>query len=446
MEGQFLNKVKVFIDKGSLIDASMPVLVALSGGADSVALLRVLLELGYDCRSAHCNFHLRGDESNRDERFVTELCQKLGVPLDVKHFDVPAYMKEHGVSMEMACRELRYEWFEELRQAHGCSCIAVAHHNDDNIETFFLNALRGTGIAGLAGMRPRNGVVVRPLLCTSRAEILEWLGEIGQDFVTDSTNLENEAKRNRLRNIVLPAMYQEFDGAKDALLTTIENMRQCNELYRESVGVMRNIVSDREGDSLVIDLEILNSFDNREMLLYEILKPLGFNVEQCRDMQISAVGRHFTSSSHKATINRKTIDVLPLQLREDKVYVIDLEEDKVVEPISLKISHVDGTSFSPAMIDGKRSVAFNSDILQCSEVLLRHWREGDRFRPFGMHGSKLVSDLFTDLKLSEKEKNETWLLEADGEIVWVLGYRSSQSFKVPSDSTNYLLIILADKL
>lgn len=439
MEEQFQNRVKSFIERDCLIDASMPVLVALSGGADSVSLLRVLHELNYNCRAAHCNFHLRGEESNRDEMFVTELCKKLGVHLDVKHFDVPAYMSEHGVSMEMACRELRYEWFEELRQEHGCSCIAVAHHNDDNIETFFLNLMRGTGIAGLAGMKPLNGAVVRPLLCVSRAEILDWLAELGQDYVTDSTNLENDAKRNRLRNIVLPALYSEFEGAKTAFLTTIENMRHCNELYRESVGVMRNIVSDREDDSLVIDLEILNSFDNREMLLYEILKPLGFNHGQCDDMLYSAVGRHFVSTTHKATINRETIEVFPQQNRDENVYIVNLESD-VEGPITLRVNHVENEPFSPAMVDGKRSVAFSCDIMQCSEVLLRHWREGDRFKPFGMNGSKLVSDLFTDLKLSEKEKNETWLLEADGEIVWVLGYRAAQAYKVSKNATNYLII------
>ena len=252
MEERFLNKVKAFIDSDCGIDASVPVLVALSGGADSVALLRVLLELGYDCRAAHCNFHLRGDESNRDECFVTELCQLLGVKFDVKHFDVPYYMKEHGVSLEMACRELRYEWFEQLRLEHGCQCIAVAHHSDDNIETFFLNALRGTGIAGLTGMKPRNANVVRPLLCVSRNEILEWLESLHQDFVTDSTNLENDARRNRLRNVVLPTIYSEFEGSKDSLLKTIENMTRCNDLYNESVGVMRNIVSEREGNTLTI--------------------------------------------------------------------------------------------------------------------------------------------------------------------------------------------------
>ena len=442
MEEEFLNKVRDFIVAGRLIDASQPVLVALSGGADSVALLRALLELGYDCRAAHCNFHLRGEESNRDEKFVSELCHRLNVVLEVKHFDVKAFMQEYGVSMEMACRELRYGWFEELLAEHGCQSIAVAHHNDDNIETFFLNALRGTGIAGLTGMKPINGNVVRPLLCVSRSEIITWLNTLHQDFVTDSTNLENAARRNRLRNVVLPTLYGEFDGAKSALITTIENMRQCNELYREALGVMRNIVSDRDGDTLTIDIEILNSFDNREMLLYEILKPMGFNYEQCRDVLTSAVGRHFTSSSHQATINRATIDVSPLQPHDENVYVVNLESDKILEPIALEISNVENRLFSPNMVDGKCSVAFSSGVLQCSEVLLRHWRQGDRFKPFGMKGSKLISDLFTDLKLSEKAKNETWLLEADGEIIWVVGYRASQAFKVAKDSTAYLVISL----
>jgi len=436
----FVDKVKSFIQEGNLIDGDLKVVVALSGGADSVALLRVLLELGYDCRAAHCNFHLRGDESNRDEQFVTTLCRNLNVSLDVKHFDVPSYMSEHGVSLEMACRYLRYEWFEELRQEHGCDCIAVAHHNDDNIETFFLNALRGTGIAGLTGMKLRNGNVVRPLLCVSRLDILDWLESLGQDFVTDSTNLENDARRNRLRNVVLPALYSEFEDSKDALLKTIDNMTRCNELYRESVGVMRNIVSDDNGSSIVIDTEILESFENREMLLYEILKPLGFNYEQCGDMLTSAVGRHFFSSTHNAAINRATIDVFPRQLRDESVYLVNLEDDRVVEPIALGIIHVEDKPFSHDIVDGRCTVAFNINIMQSSEVLIRHWRDGDRFKPFGMNGSKLISDLFTDLKLSEKEKNETWLLEADGKILWVIGYRASQSFKVPKDATSYIVM------
>lgn len=436
----FVDKINNFIQERCLIDQAKPVLVALSGGADSVALLRMLMELGYDCHAAHCNFHLRGEESDRDEHFVSTLCLRLQVPLEVKHFDVPAFMQERGISMEMACRELRYGWFGELMNKQGCSCIAVAHHIDDNIETFFLNALRGTGIAGLAGMKPRNGNVVRPLLCVSRAEILAWLNELGQDFVTDSTNLENEALRNRLRNVVLPAMYGEFPSARTALVKTIENITRCNDLYRESVAVMRNIVSDTEGDNMTIDMEILSSFDNRQMLLYELLKPLGFNAEQCALMLTSAVGRHFTSASHKAMINRATIDVEPLLECDDKVYVLDLSQSYLESPVKIVVNHVKGSPFSPAMVNGKDRVAFSNELLECSQVVLRHWHDGDRFKPFGMHGSKLVSDLFTDLKLSENEKREAWLLEADGHILWVLGYRASWLYAVKNDASNYLLL------
>lgn len=438
----FVERVKAYIESQSLIDRELPVLVALSGGADSVALLRVLLQLGYDCRAAHCNFHLRGEESDRDERFAVALCDKLNVSLEVKHFDVAAYMNQNGVSLEMACRELRYEWFRQIMDEQNCGCIAVAHHSDDNIETFFLNALRGTGIAGLTGMKPLNGEVVRPLLCVSRADILAWLSELRQDFVTDSTNLENDAKRNRLRNIVLPALYEAFPGAEQSLLTTIGNMRQCNALYQEGVGVLRNIVSDRSGDSLTIDLDVLNSFDNREMLVYEILKPYGFNFEQCCDMLTSAVGRHFTSPSHTVVINRTAIEVSPHKFRDESVHVVDLENALIECPVRLEIKHESDLPFVPDMVDGKKSVAFSPEILQCSQVLLRHWREGDRFKPFGMRGSKLVSDLFTDLKLNETEKNAVWLMEADGEIVWVLGFRASQAYAVPKHSKEYILITM----
>ena len=180
MKESFFNKVKAFIDSDCSIDASSPVLVALSGGADSVALLRVLLELGYDCRAAHCNFHLRGDESDRDEQFVKNLCQQNDVQLHLIHFDTAEYASLHQVSIEMAARELRYRYFNQLRQDVGAETVCVAHHRDDAVETFLMNLLRGAGIHGLTGIRPRNGHIVRPLLCISRQDILQYLDSIGQ--------------------------------------------------------------------------------------------------------------------------------------------------------------------------------------------------------------------------------------------------------------------------
>ena len=199
--GELLNRIKADNNDQLHTISHAPVLVALSGGADSVALLRILLDLGCQCHAAHCNFNLRGIESKRDEQFVRDLCEKLHVRLEVKSFDVPTYQQEHGGSVEMACRDLRYAWFEEERLAHGCPFIAVAHQADDQIETFYLNLMRGTGLRGLTGMKRLNGNVWRPLLGVSRNDLLDYLASIGQDFVTDSTNAQNDFRRNRLRNI-----------------------------------------------------------------------------------------------------------------------------------------------------------------------------------------------------------------------------------------------------
>ena len=224
MISEFAKRISAFISAHGLFTPDDRVLVTLSGGADSVALLHVLLELGYDCVAAHCNFHLRGEESMRDERFVRALCDKLGVQATFVDFDVDSYVSERKVSVEMACRELRYRWFEQMRRQFGCRVIAVAHHADDSAETFFLNLMRGTGLAGLAGIKPRNGVIVRPMLCVGRQDVEAYLAQLQQDYVTDSTNLESEYRRNKIRNIVLPALRKCFPGSDAALSATMANL------------------------------------------------------------------------------------------------------------------------------------------------------------------------------------------------------------------------------
>ena len=192
-------KIEKYIEKHQLMEKESPVLVALSGGADSVALLLVLHNLGYKCQAIHCNFHLRGEESNRDEEFVTSLCKRLGIALDIVHFDTTEYAKSHGISIEMAARELRYDAFEKQRKLIGAQAIAVAHHRDDSAETLLLNLVRGTGIRGLRGIQPKNGYIIRPLLCVGREDIIDYLKWRGQDFVTDSTNLTSDYTRNKIR-------------------------------------------------------------------------------------------------------------------------------------------------------------------------------------------------------------------------------------------------------
>ena len=247
------RKVRQFIEHQELLQKGDRILVALSGGADSVALLRVLLQLGYTCEAAHCNFHLRGEESNRDETFVRNLCQQLNIQLHVQHFDTTSYAKANGISIEMAARNLRYNWFEELRQETGCQWIAVAHHQDDSIETFLLNLIRGTGIKGLRGIQPKNGYVVRPLLCVNREEILDYLQHLGQPFVNDSTNQQHDYTRNKIRLDLLPLLETINPSIRESLLQTANHLNEVHLIYNKSVAACIAQVKDQQG----IDIEKL---------------------------------------------------------------------------------------------------------------------------------------------------------------------------------------------
>ena len=422
--------------KNHAIDHS-PVLVALSGGADSVALLRVLLELGCDCRAAHCNFHLREEESYRDEQFVRQLCNKLGVPLTVKEFDVAAWQHEHGGSVEMACRDLRYPWFEQERQRQQCAFIAVAHHADDQVETFFLNLLRGTGIKGLTGMERLNHRIWRPLLGVSRADILDYLASIGQDYVTDSTTAQNHSRRNRLRNIVLPCIHAGFPQGNDRILDTMRNLSSDSRL-------LTALVTDIIPDERHIDAPTLLTHPEAATLLYHRIRHMGFNRQQCQQAVDAArhghSGRQFISDRWRLVINRKTIDVEALDSTPDIEIPVDLTRD-ILSPIHITVSHAN-PPFTPQMCDGRHSAAFSTRLLDCQHIALRHWRRGDRFKPFGLNGSKLVSDLFADLKLDHAAKRNVWLLEADGDILWILGYRTSSLYTIQTDARDYLLLHL----
>lgn len=414
-----------------------PVLVALSGGADSVALLRALLELGCDCRAAHCNFHLRDEESMRDEQFVRALCQRLNVPLTVKDFDVAAYRLEHGVSVEMACRELRYRWFDHELKRQGCRFIAVAHHADDQVETFFLNLLRGTGIKGLAGMQHLNGHIWRPLLDVSRHDILDYLESIGQDYVTDSTNAQNDYRRNRLRNIMLPFIDKEFPESRERILYTMGNLSQDYELLSFLVG-------DCIHDPHHINIEQICSHPCGPTLLYHRIRHYGFNREQCNQAIEAArqghTGRVFTAGDKILVVNREELALDSIPTANDEPIPFDAETG-INSPVHIDV-HRGTMPFTPQMCSGSRQVAFNTQLLDCKRITLRHWRRGDRFQPFGMKGSKLVSDLFNDLKLDYIHKQTSWLLEADGKIIWVVGHRSTAHFPVEIGSQDYLIMNL----
>lgn len=282
-----IKKIAQFIDQEKLFTREDKILVTLSGGADSVALLRLLLAMGYICEAAHCNFHLRGDESVRDEMFVRELCLQLEVPLHVQHFQTTEEAEKRHISIEMAARELRYAWFEQLRLQQGANVIAVAHHKDDSVETLLLNLIRGTGINGLLGIRPKNGNIVRPLLCLDRKEITEYLQEIGQSYVTDSTNLQDEYTRNKIRLNLLPLMQEINPSIKESLLRTAEHLNDAALLYKKGIEEGKQKVQTEQG----ILISVLLQESAPETLLFEILSPLGFNSAQIKDIFTSLNGQ-----------------------------------------------------------------------------------------------------------------------------------------------------------
>ena len=432
---EFLNSILTGEESRTIIRER--ILVALSGGPDSVALLRGLLATGkYECYVAHCNLHLRGEESMRDERFVRDLCQRLDVPLSVKDFDVAAWQQEHGGSVEMACRELRYDWFEKERERLRCSRIAVAHHADDQVETFFLNLMRGTGLKGMAGMRRMNGYIWRPMLNVTRVQVLEYLDSIGQGYVTDSTNSQNDYRRNRLRNIVLPFIEQEYPNARARILKAMQNLSNDS-------GLLQWLVDDLSLDRSSMDIEDFIDHPYPATLLYHRIHELGFNRTQCQQAIEAAkkgnYGRQFAAGNYLLVVNRKTLSVI--EQYEDP-YDDEIPFDVTVgtnSPIQID-SYRGSTPFSPRMCCSGLRVAFNTQLLDCKRIVLRHWRKGDRVRPFGRKGTKLVSNLFNDMKMDYLDKKRAWILEADGEIIWVVGLRSCALYPVHIGSEDYFIL------
>lgn len=448
MSKLFEATIQDYITRHGLFTGVRRLGVGLSGGADSVCLFRVLHNLGINFAAVHCNFGLRGAESESDQRFVEDLCRRYDIQLLIKRFSgLKSEAAQRGVSIEMICREKRLNMFDELQQRGECDTFALAHHLDDNIETFFLNSLRGTGVSGLAAMQPKSEMgIVRPLLCVTKQQILSYLSEIGQEYVVDSTNQKCDFRRNKLRNIVLPSLYEQFPDARTTLQATIEHAADARQLLGELMQTTREMVCRQNGDLTTVDIHSLKQYSNHRLVLYELLKVYGFNRTQSDSLHDAAiddfVGRMVESPTHVAVVDREVIEVMPKNVIkvDDSEYELHLSAECVVNtPVFLRVSH-SPIPFDKSICDGKWVVAFNSSFLACRRIVLRHWCKGDRMEPFGMNGSKLLSDIFVDSKMGYFDKRAVWLLEADGRIVWVLGVRASRHFAVTPKSTNYLVL------
>lgn len=445
------QKVQQYIVREKLFAEGERLLVALSGGADSVALLRVLLSLGYTCEAAHCNFHLRGEESCRDERFVRTLCEDLGVPFHVVHFDTTAYAGEHRVSIEMAARELRYRYFKDLAVQMGIRFVAVAHHRNDSVETFLLNLIRGTGINGLRGIRPKNEYIVRPLLSVSRKEILDYLAEIEQDYVTDSTNLQDEYTRNKIRLNVLPLMESINPSVQAGIIATSERLSEIAKVYNLLIekGKKEVILPFMEGgeEAFKVSIPLLLKEPAPQSLLFEILYPLGFNSSQIDSIYTRLEGE----SGRRFSVKEWTVlkDRSCLLVTKTGRFVAD---DAVLEiPAEGLLSLGDGCRIlvkplvrteAFAIPRQKNIACLDADKLTFP-LIIRHWKQGDKFVPFGMKGMKMLSDYMTDRKFSLLQKRQQWVVCSGEKIVWLVGERCDNRFRVETDTDRLLWLEIA---
>lgn len=437
MPGKLLKNTADFIARNNLLSpGNSPVIVGLSGGPDSVALLSALQKLGYNCIAAHANFHLRSEESDRDELFVRSLCKELQIELHTIDFQTVEFSKKEGISIEMAARKLRYEWFEKLAVDTGAQAIAVGHHLDDNLETVLLNLIRGTGLRGLTGMPLRNGKVIRPFLGSSRSEIMQFIEEEKLNFVTDSTNASTDIMRNKIRHEVLPMLESINPAFRNKLSETRNHLSQTSNLIANFIENWKSTGYFNNGNEIKLDISRISAFPEPGLLLFELLSPLGFNSAQISDvtgMLQKNAGRKVLSESHvllkdrdyliiksgRDENNADTWQVLPNQISDN--------------PPELKISLFDkhaNFEFSKS----KKLIHLDAEKL-LFPLILRRTKPGDFFFPQGMKmQKKKLSDFLIDAKLSLFEKENLWILESEGQIAWVIGYRIDERFRVTTDT------------
>ena len=452
-------------------------IVALSGGADSVSLLFVLKhlehELGIGVEAAHCNFHLRGAESVRDEEFCKQLCERLSVPLHLIHFDTQAYADLHRVSIEMAARDLRYGYFENLRRDIEAQDICVAHHRDDSVETVLLNLVRGTGLRGLRGIQPRNGNIIRPLLSLSREDIVQYLDALGESYVTDSTNLHNDVKRNKIRLDVMPLLRELNPSVSQSIfessLRVGEALKVFDEAMKRSIAdvttpprgctcpkctnqpvrkctnqpllVQQRLLHQQRctlqaNHPLTISIDRLKQQPSPEYTLHEILSPRGFTSAQIEQIYGSldtcSAGKIIASDSHELAFDRGSLLVQPRTNVADAARSMRIPETGTYvfsDSLKIKVAAEDcGDDYVPS----RAADCVCLDALDIKFPLtLRHIEQGDRFVPFGMNGMKLVSDYLTDRKKNVFEKRAQLVVtDAQQRIVWLVGERTDNRFRI----------------
>ena len=411
-------------------------LLAVSGGIDSMVLMRLCIEMKMDISVAHCNFSLRGDESDADEDFVKSQTDKLQIPIFIKKFDTKKIAEKEKSSIQVVARNLRYEWFNTLLINNDYDYILTAHHLDDSLETFLINFTRGSGLNGLTGIPQQNVSIVRPLLPFSRTEIEIFANENKVEWREDSSNASDKYLRNKLRHDVIPMLKELNPSLLHSFENTISNLQQAQSLVDDASRIVyRKVVTDTNFQKR-INLKELIQLPNYHAYLYQWLEPLGFSDwESINDLATAQSGKQIHSQNYTLLKDRNFLIVFPKQESEKTtLFLIEKEQKEVKFPLKISFCNVDDISNQAT-----NTIFVDEDKLQFP-LVIRKWQEGDWFYPHGLNGKKKLSKFFKDEKYSLLDKSEAWLLCSNNQIVWIIGDRQDDRFKVTETTTKILKI------
>lgn len=443
-----LDSFQDYIAREKLFTKNDWLLLAVSGGVDSVVLCDLCFEAGYSFTVAHCNFHLRGEESEKDEAFVTALGEKYKAEVLTKKFDTEQYANAQKISIQVAARDLRYAWFKEIieskqKHANATAYILTAHHADDNAETVLMNFFKGTGIQGLKGILPKAGKIVRPLLFAHKIDILNFAKQKELSFREDSSNASDKYSRNYIRHNIIPLIEKIYPQASFNINTTIDHCREADILYNQAIAQHKKKLLAFRNNEIHIPVLKLKQVVPLATVVFEIIKEYGFTSAQTPEilkLLDSETGKLVLSHTHRILKNRNWIIISPLQLTNENIIVIEKENEQVFfENGQLTLSQKKITA-EKAIITATPNVA----LLDLKEIqfplLLRKWKEGDYFYPLGMAKKKKVARFLIDKKLSIIEKEKVWVIEMNKKIIWVVNQRIDDRFKI-SNATSYMLSI-----
>ena len=439
MKSNFLE----YIDHNCLFRKDSKIVLAISGGIDSICLADLLIRSGYNIEFAHCNFNLRGKESDEDLAFVQQLAAKYKVPFHTASFSTDQYATEEKISVQMAAREQRYNWLEKKRKNISADYIAVAHNYDDNIETFLINIIRGTGIKGMLGIKNKNKHVVRPLIFATRNMIINYVKKYSLEYREDSSNISDKYLRNKIRHNLVPLLKEMNPSISKTISREIEILDKVYHIYKNSIqsDLDRIIIKNKEGFKIL--KSHLAALSTPEVYIYEIFHRYGFNdIDSITRAINKGSGLRFFSSSHQLLIDREYLFLESINDSLQESFCIEKNIACIDTPLKMQFAISDLLSY-----DSNQDIAYLDKDKLIFPLKIRKWEDGDKFIPLGMDSFKKISDFFIDIKLDVLSKEKVFILCSGKDIVWIIGYRIDDRYKITSKTKKtYIATLLKDNL